>query len=174
MKRGAVIVVLALVVGAAVWLGWRARQPEKTATLPAAEEASRAPTPPARPPASRASVANDGLPIMPAGPSSSMPDGPVHPHPITPEHERIFEENRLIAALNGAMDVKDVSALRRLLAEYQDKYPEDEQMLQGGYAVIADCLEHPGDASRAAAQRWAEEHRGSTLRRFVYRHCLGQ
>jgi len=169
MKRGAVIAVLALVVGAAVWLGWRARRP----TLPAAE-ASSAPAPTVRPPASPVAVAHDGLPIMPAGPSASIPDGPVHPHPITPEHERIFEENRLIGALNGAMDVKDVAGLRRLLVEYQDKYPEDDQMLQGGYAVIADCLEHPGEASRAAAQRWAEEHRGSTLRRFVYRHCLGQ
>ena len=172
MKRGAVIMVLALVVGAAVWLGWHARQPGITATP--AEEANDAPAPPARPPASRVAMANDGLPIMPAGPSAAMPDGPVHPHPITPDHERIFEENRLIGALNGAMDVQDVPAMRRLLAEYEDRYPEDDQMLQGGYAVIADCLEHPGDASRAAARRWAEEHRGSTLRRFVYRHCLGQ
>jgi hypothetical protein len=169
MKRGAVIAVLALVVGLAVWLGWRARQTSTTAILPP-EQASSEPALPASP----VTVANDGLPIMPAGPRAPIPDGPVHPHPITPEHERIFEENRLIGALNGAMDLKDVAGLRRLLEEYQDKYPEDDQMLQGGYAAIADCLEHPGEASRAAAQRWAEEHRGSTLRRFVYRHCLGQ
>jgi hypothetical protein len=110
---------------------------------------------------------------MPAGPNDPIPDGPVHPHPITAEHERIYEENRLIGALNGAMDVKDVPALRRLLEEYREQYPEDDHMLEGGYAAIADCLEHPGEASRAAAQRWADQHRGSTLRRFVFRHCLG-
>jgi hypothetical protein len=110
---------------------------------------------------------------MPAGPNDPIPDGPVHPHPITAEHARIYEENQLIGALNGAMDVKDVPAMRRLLEEYREQYPEDDQMLEGGYAAIADCLEHPGEASRAAAQRWADEHRGSTLRRFVTRHCFG-
>ncbi len=174
MKRGSLIAVFALTLGAALWRGWRARPPSKGPPLPAADEPSSAPAPPPRPPESPVRVVNDGLPIMPAGPSASIPDGPVHPHPITPEHERIFEENRLIGALNGAMDVKDVAGLRRLLEEYKEKYPEDDQMLEGGYAAIADCFEHPGEASRTAARRWAEEHRGSTLRRFVYRHCLGQ
>ena len=130
-------------------------------------EAPRPRVPPAPPPPARKPdevTTSDGLPIMPAGPNDPRPDGPVHPHPITPEHQRIFRENRLVGQLNGAMDVKDVPALRRLLEEYRRDYPEDDNMLQGGYAVIADCLEHPGVAARAAAASWAETHRGSTLR----------
>jgi len=111
--------------------------------------------------------------------SAAAPPEPVaaaepedHPHPITPAHQRIFRENRIVGALDGAMDVKDVAAMRRFLQEYREDYPEDDNMLQDGYAVIADCFERPGEAARAAASRWADAHRGSTLRRFVNRHCL--
>jgi hypothetical protein len=114
-------------------------------------------------------VTSDGLPIMPP---RGSPDGPVHPHPITPRHERIFAENRLIGALDGAMDVKDAAGMRKLLEQYRREYPEDDNMLQEGYAVIADCFEHPGPQSRAAAERWLPSHNGSTLKRWVKRHCL--
>ena len=96
----------------------------------------------------------------------------MHPHPITPAHQRIYRENRLVGALDGAMDVKDAAAMRRLLQTYRDEYPEDDNMLQDGYAIVADCFERPGEATRAAALAWADTHRGSTLRRFVSRHCL--
>jgi hypothetical protein len=109
---------------------------------------------------------------MPPGPDDPRPDGAVHPHPITPEHRRIFAENRLIGTLDGAMDVKDAAAMRRFLEQYRREYPEDANDLQEGYAVVIDCFERPGPASRAAAERWAESHRGSTLRRHVNRHCL--
>ena len=134
----------------------------------------RVPPPPVPPPARKPDevVTSDGLPIMPPGANDPRPDGPVHPHPITAQHQRIYRENRLIGDLNGAMDVKDVPGLRKLLEEYRRDYPEDDNMLQDGYAIIADCFEHPGEAARAAATRWAETHRGSTLRRFVNRHCL--
>jgi hypothetical protein len=163
----ALLAVLALVV-----VSLRSRHQDKAATASSAASSGSPST--ARPTSSRArtELASDGLPIMPAGPNEPVPDGPVHPHPITPEHERIFEENRLIGALNGAMDVKDVPAMRKFLEQYREQYPEDDHMIQGGYSVIADCLEHPGRTSRAAAERWADDHRGSTLRRFVQRHCL--
>jgi hypothetical protein len=130
----------------------------------------RAPTQPAAP--EEVVVTSDGLPIMPAHPNDPRPDGPVHPHPITPQHQRIFAENRLIGDLNGAMDVKDAPAMRRFLEQYRREYPEDDNMLQDGYAVIADCFEHPGAQARAAAERWVQTHNGSTLKRFVNRHCL--
>ncbi len=117
-------------------------------------------------------VAEDGLPFMPARADDPRPEGAVHPHPITPQHRRIYRENRIIASLDGAMDVGDVAAMRRFLDEYRAEYPEDDNELQDGYAVVADCFERPGEASRAAARSWADAHRGSTLRRFVNRHCL--
>ncbi len=62
------------------------------------------------------------------------------------------------------MDVKDVPAMRRFLEQYRREYPEDNEMLQDGYAVIADCFEHPGAQARAAAERWVQTHNGSTLK----------
>jgi hypothetical protein len=109
-----------------------------------------------------------------APPPSELPanDDPGHPHPITPAHERLFRENNFIAGLNTAMDVKDALGMRRLLARYRAEYPEDGLALQAGYALIADCLEHPGADSAAVARRYYETETGSTLRRHVRRHCL--
>lgn len=95
-----------------------------------------------------------------------------HAHPITAEHLHIQHENRLIQALNDAMDTKNVKELRNVLEMYRSSHPEDPHALQGGYAVIADCLENPGPDTRAAGERYMEEERASTLRRFVRRHCV--
>jgi hypothetical protein len=116
----------------------------------------------------------DTLLINPADPNAPRPDGgPLHPHPITPQHERIFRENQLIGALYGAMDVKDGPGVRKLADQYRQEYPEDPNQLQQGYDIIADCLEHPGPGASAAGQRYYDVERGSILRRFVARHCLG-
>jgi hypothetical protein len=115
--------------------------------------------------------AADGAPIMPARAEQPVPDGPAHPHPITAQHLRIYEENRLIEALNGAVDVANAGGIRALLARYRAGYPEDAQGLQDGYQAVADCLEHPGAETQAAAQHWSDQHHGSTVRRFVMRIC---
>lgn len=113
----------------------------------------------------------EGVPVRPAGSAEVDARGMV-PHPITPQHARIFRENNLIGDLNGAMDVKDAAGLRRLLQQYRDEYPEDGHVLQDGYQLIADCLERPGAATRAAAQRYYDEQLDSGLRRYIRRHCL--
>ena len=180
MKRAETWLIRGLLAASAVvwlatgtWLCWP-KQPEQTVVANAAPAADRvlvsAPRL-ARLPSPEPEVASDGVPIMPARATAPLPEGPVHPHPITARHERIFEENRLIFALNGAVDVGDVAGLRRLLDRYRASYPEDGQGLQGGYAAIADCLERPSADTRAAAQRWSDEHHGSTVRRFVRRIC---
>jgi hypothetical protein len=122
--------------------------------------------------AGSAAPAEPEVPIVPVRNDDPRPDGPMHPHPITPEHVRIQRENNLIGALNGAMDVNDGPGLRRLLGQYRDEFPDDPNLLQEGYQIIADCLEHPGAVSRAVAQRYYDRERGSILRRFVSRHCL--
>jgi hypothetical protein len=172
-----------VIVLAAIWYFLRRAEthdaaPPAAESEPAAPAAQAPPSPPraapAGPPAppKEVEVAEDGIPYMPANDSDPRPQGFVHPHPITPKHERIYAENRQIAALNGAMDVKDAPGIRRLLEQYRREYPEDEWELQGGYAAIADCLEHPGDAVRATAKAWIEAHNGSPLKRFVNRHCF--
>jgi hypothetical protein len=99
-------------------------------------------------------------------------DPAKHPHPLTGERARIHRENRLIQGLNDAMDSKNPEGLRQVLAEYRQSHPEDPHQLQEGYALIADCLDRPGPASRVAGERYMKEHRASTLRRFVERHCV--
>ena len=175
-----------VIVLAAIWYFLRRAETHEAAPPAAAEEEARAPvaeTPPAParpapaapappPPTKEEPVAEDGVPFMPAHDGDPIPEGYRHFHPITPKHKRLYKENGLIESLNGAMDVKDAPGLRKLLAQYKREYPEDEWELQGGYAAIADCFDHPGDATRAAAKAWVEAHNGSPLKRFVNRHCF--
>ncbi len=115
----------------------------------------------------------DGQPIYPAG--SAAPPDPhgMAPHGLTPQHLRIYRENNLVGNLNGAMDVGDVAGLRRLLQQYREEYPEDAHVLQDGYEIIANCLEHPRSSRfREIAQRYYDEELDSGLRRYIRRHCL--
>ncbi len=109
---------------------------------------------------------------MPQHEGDPRPPGPLHAHPITPTHERIFAENRIAFALDDATDAKDVGAMKQLLAQYRREFPEDQWQLQSGYAVIIDCLEHPGPDSRRSAERWLDQNNGSTVKRSVLRNCI--
>jgi hypothetical protein len=116
--------------------------------------------------------ASDGLPIKPRDPNAKLPEGPMHPHPITQGHERIYRENNLVGALNLAMDLGDTAKLRELLAEYRAEYPEDAHVLQDGYEIIADCMDHLDEPTRARARQFWETKIRSQTRRYVRRHCL--
>ena len=127
------------------------------------------------PPTAVAAPERDVVLSPSALPSPSQEARPLelpHPHPITPQHERIFRENNLTFALDGAVDAEDTSGIRRLLAIYREEYPEDSLVLQQGYQIIADCLERPGTATRAVAQRFYDTELASSLRRHIRRHCL--
>jgi hypothetical protein len=173
-----------LVCLAAIWYFARGGAEPPAAPAPVAEDetapapvaapppvAPRRPPEPARPPApeSEEVITSDGLPIMPARGEAT---GPSHPHPITPMHQRLFGENRLVGAIEGAMEVKDTAGMRRLLEKYRREYPEDDQESQDGYAIIADCIDHPGAGTRASAERWIGSHNGSPVKRYVLRHCI--
>lgn len=107
-----------------------------------------------------------------AAPSEHDLDETGHPHPITEKHRRIFEENNRIGAMSGAMDQGDFAALRRMNADYRRDYPEDDNDLQEGYDLIADCLEERTPRAIEAARGFWQTHRASALRRYVRRHCL--
>jgi hypothetical protein len=126
-------------------------------------------------------------PTAPAPPAAPKPAAPAVPspdaqraaadtlapsHPITPAHERIQLENQYIQALNDAMDLRDGAKLRKLAAQYRAQGFKDVDKLGEGYELVANCLEHPGEASRAAAQAFFDRERGSNLRRHLHRHCL--
>lgn len=123
-------------------------------------------------PAAPLLVAVDRSAVAPPEANAEARSDPLRPHPITPAHRRIFRENRLIGALNGALDVRDGPGVRRLLETYRSEFPEDPNALFAGYAIIADCLERPGDAATAAARKYYATETASTLRRYVRRICL--
>lgn len=116
--------------------------------------------------------ARDGLPIRPASSAFVHDGGLMHSHPVTPEHERLYRENDLIGRLNAAMDARDAARMRGLLKQYRDEYPEDANVLQDGYELIANCLEHPSPESLAIAKKYYDERLDSGLRRYIRRHCL--
>lgn len=117
-------------------------------------------------------LAADGIPIKPRGAHAAVSDQPMHPHPITAAHERIYRENNLVGALNLAVDLEDAPRIREVVAQYRAEYPEDAHRLQDGYAIIADCLDRPALETRSRAQQfWQTEIRSQT-RRYVRRYCL--
>jgi len=181
-KRQLIALAGGLVGALVVWLAWPRDKPEvvsardEQAPAPVAETRRlpppprlRAPDAPAAEPYKEEYVTSDGIPIAP--PRGEV-KGPAHPHPITPQHERLYAETRMIGDLDGAMEARDVPAMRRLLEKYRHEYPEDDQQMQDGYAVVADCFEHGNAQTRAAAERWMTGHNGSTIKRFVTRYCL--
>jgi hypothetical protein len=114
---------------------------------------------------------DDGLNVI--GPHAGDPREPgMHPHPFTPEHQRIQAENETIQRLNDAMANRDVPKMRELIVAYRALDPNDVDRSQLGYGVIADCIEHPGDASLARAKDFYAVQRHSPLRRFVRRICF--
>ena len=116
--------------------------------------------------------AADGLPIKPRDARASVPEGPMHPHPMTAAHERIYRENNLVGALNLAVDLEDALRIRELVAQYRAEYPEDDNRLQDGYEIIADCLDRSDEATHARARRFWETEIRSQTRRYVRRYCL--
>lgn len=123
---------------------------------------------PARPTAPIGSNAARTLPSR----AREGPDEDRRPHPITPEHVRIQNENQMLGALNDATDVKDVARLRQLVEVWKSKHDADPEKYAEAYTVIADCLELRNDESRAKARRFYDENRWSTLRRHIRRHCF--
>ena len=115
---------------------------------------------------------------MPQGPRvvGPHPDDPhepgMLPHPMDEAHARIDAENQLIQRLNDAMSFHKVKEMRAMLVEYRQLDPTDADASQAGYAVIADCIEFPGEPSLAAAHKFYDTQRQSPLRRFVRRICF--
>ncbi|WP_437819833.1 hypothetical protein [Sorangium sp. So ce1078] len=183
------LVAALMILGAALCLVLRPREPRELRELDARrlpssrqetprEEAPRdaAPLrasnePPALAGSAELAAAAVDLPVIGPSPDDRR-DGPAHPHPITPRHLEIQHENGLIALLNDALSARNGARMRELVREVRRAHPEDPSRLQDGYEIIADCLDAPGEASRAAAERYYAEHRASTVRRFVRTICL--
>ena len=154
---------------AALFLFGRSEPHEPEPAAPR-EPAAPPPQPTAVPPLAPPKPA--APPVPPPEAQRAETDALPPSHPITPAHERIQLENQYIQALNDAMDLRDGAKLRKLAAQYRAQGFKDVDKLGEGYELVADCLEHPGAASRAAAQAFFDRERGSNLRRHLHRHCL--
>jgi hypothetical protein len=167
----AMLAVILVVVG---WWLLRSEPDAKRVNPPPPIAAAPAPAskPQATPSAEPLEYARDGVPIRPASSAFVYDGGMMHPHGTTPEHERLYRENDLIGSLNAAMDGRDVARMRVLLKQYRDEYPEDANVMQDGYELIANCLEHPSEENRAIAKKYYDERIDSGLRRYIRRHCL--
>ena len=140
-------------------------QAETEEEAPADEPERQAASAPA-PPAPSASVTHTV-----AAPAPSREEFPPS-HPITEERERLQRQNQYVQMLNDAMDLRDGPRLRELAKRFGEEGFVDTDKHGEGYLLVADCLEHPGEASRAAAQAFWDRERGSNLRRHIKRHCL--
>jgi hypothetical protein len=170
----AIALALSAIVVAAAWLLWPHGAAPDGAVSVAADVMP--PPPAAAPPPMVARPAQ--RPAAPAPPPAHEPDDSdphppgAHAHPITDKHRRIAAENRIAFALDDATDAKDVAVMKELLAQYRREFPEDQWQLQSGYAMVIECLEHPGAESRRAAERWLDQNNGSTVKRSVLRNCI--
>ncbi|HEX6271754.1 MAG TPA: hypothetical protein VFZ53_01880 [Polyangiaceae bacterium] len=163
------------------WLSSPGKRPPRANATPPKEAVEAAPppepvrpAPPARPSAAErpsAEPPDDGLNVV--GPHPDDPHEPgMHPHPFTPEHKRIYAINALNQRLDDLMSFRKAKEMREALVEYEKLDPEDVEKMRAGYAIIADCIEYPGDRSLAAARHFYDTERHSTLRRFVRRVCF--
>jgi len=178
-----IVVAVAVALAIGVWLLFAPRnEPKERADTDTDDEELVAEADPDRPPAPRkvelpkpvrAPRATASVSDVVVGPHPDDPHLPgMKPHPMTPEHERIQAENRLIQSLNDAMSFRKVKEMREMLVEYRKLDPTDVDANQAGYEIIADCIEFPGDASLAAARQFYDTERHSALRRFVRRICF--
>jgi len=180
------LIPIALAVAAAAVALWfvlspadeRAEAPDEVVDADSARAVApeAAPAPAVAPP--QPSPAPRPAPAAPAGPNvvGPHPDDPhepgMLPHPMDEARKRLHAENHLILLLNEAMSYRNVKEMRELLVEYRQLDPTDKDASQVGYAVIADCIDHPGEASLAAAHHFYDTQRHSPLRRFVRRICF--
>ncbi len=121
-------------------------------------------------------VATTELPQAPApaAPAAEPAHDPLagKPHPISPDHVRIEQENTLFRDAAEALAAKDVPELRRIAAEHRAAFPDRNQDMADGYDILADCLQYPGAASTSRARRFFDEETYSMMRRPILRTCL--
>jgi len=186
--RGLAVVLLFLVGAAVVWFAYRRGAPrlsegerEPPAVPALAEREASAHTAPPTPVEATAlavqaptAVPADPYAGMYAGPGPDDPAGPgMLPHPITPEHVRLYRDVELLDSAWRAMERRDFERARSLLREHASEYAsKGYDDINDGLTLLADCMEHPSTSTRERAQRFYEQRTSSTTRRRIRKHCL--
>ncbi len=97
---------------------------------------------------------------------------PEHPHPITPEHVRLYHEVDLLDGAWHALRKRDVASARALVARHRSEYPGSAEDMNEGLDIVADCLEHPSTEIKERAQKFYDTKTFSQMRRRIRKLCL--
>jgi hypothetical protein len=94
------------------------------------------------------------------------------PHPITPDHLRLYRDADLLRAADAAIRAGRFDDARELLAQHHRELNGMSAREEEGLLLLADCAERRSAHSVARVQRFYDEHTDSTLRRRLRRACL--
>ena len=107
-----------------------------------------------------------------AGPRDENRVPGAKPHPLTEEHLRRYREMSLIESTWTALEQRDFANARQLIEQHRLEYHGENEDLDEGMSLLADCMQHPSAETRARAQRFYDEETYSTARRRIRRWCL--
>ena len=94
------------------------------------------------------------------------------PQPLASDRPRLQQRLELESELNDAVQRGEPAAMRPLIARYRELAPNDPLRTGEGYERLAECLEHPGAESRAAAQAYYDAAKLPRMRAAIERTCL--
>jgi hypothetical protein len=162
---------VALAVAGVLWLkapGKQSARATPAAESAASDERENTPVATQKPPAVETTEAHAD-----EGPTQrSSYDPSIHPHPITPEGDRLHREVALLDDAWLAVKGKDFAKARELVATHQREYPASNAHMDEGLLVLADCMERPGPDTRAKAQQYYDSRTFSQMRKRIRRLCL--
>jgi hypothetical protein len=94
------------------------------------------------------------------------------PHPITPDHLRLYHDADLLRAADAAIRAGRFDDARARVAQHHRELNGMSAREEEGLLLLADCAERRSAHSVARVQRFYDEHTDSTLRRRLRRACL--
>lgn len=94
------------------------------------------------------------------------------PHPISPEHRRLYRDVDLLRAADAEIRAGRFDAARALIAQHRSELGGMSAQEEEGLLLLADCAERPTAANVARVRRFYDAHTDSMLRRRLRRACL--
>jgi hypothetical protein len=167
------LIALALLLGGALALNLRGAEPRaavrresETARSLARSGASQAPLP------SRAEFLRLLAAAEPETAARPGRDHHAHPHPITPDHERLYRDVDLLQEADEAIKTGEYARARVLLAQHHRELAGMSAVEEEGLLLLADCAEHGRAEDVERVRSFYEEHTDSSVRRRLRRACL--
>jgi hypothetical protein len=94
------------------------------------------------------------------------------PHPLTPQHLRLYRDVDLLRAADAEIKAGRFDAARALIAQHRRELAGMSAPEEEGLLLLADCAEQRSAGNVARVQRFYDAHTDSMLRRRLRRACL--